>query len=77
MALINQVMPNPTTTRNPNQQGTNTSQGEGKGHETMGSQAQVYRLTPQEAKTSNDIVTSTLIIKNLSARVLFDYGDTY
>ena len=30
-ASVNQVTPNPTTARNPNQQGTNTSQGGGRG----------------------------------------------
>ena len=75
-ASVNQATSNPITARNPNQQGTNTSRGGGKGREMVGSQARVYALTHQEAQTSNNIVTSILKIENLNINALFDHGAT-
>ena len=76
-ASVNQAPQNPSfVSRNPNQQGTNINRGS-KGRETAGSQARVYALTRQEAQTSNNVVTGTLLVENLLARVLFDPGATH
>ncbi|EOY20476.1 Uncharacterized protein TCM_046344 [Theobroma cacao] len=40
-------------------------------------QARVFALTPQEAQTSNAMVSSTLSVCNMDARVLFDPGATH
>jgi hypothetical protein len=37
----------------------------------------VYALTPEDAETSNDVVTSTLLIASHSSTVLFDSNETY
>ena len=75
-ALVNQAPPNLAANRNLNQQGANTNRG-GKGHETAGSQARDYALTSQQAQTSNNVVTSTLIVENLSIKVFFDPRATH
>ena len=76
-ASVNQAPQNPSlVSRNPNQQGININRGS-KGRETAGSQARVYALTCQEAQTSNNVVTGTLLVENLLARVLFDPGATH
>ncbi|WRX30995.1 hypothetical protein QQP08_023482 [Theobroma cacao] len=40
-------------------------------------QARVYALTPQEAQSSNAVVSSTISVCNMDARVLFDPGATH
>ena len=43
----------------------------------MGFEARVYALTCQEAQTLNNVVTGTLVVENLTARVLFNPGATH
>lgn len=66
IALINQVV----QTLTPNKPLTGQGVGNGwdsKGRETMGSQAKVYALMCQGARTSNDVVTSSFLIGKFSS----------
>ena len=44
---------------------------------TSRTQGRVYTLTAQEAQASNAVVTGTLLVGSMHARVLFDSGTTH